>query len=132
MEPDEAQRTTAPAGDRVPGTVTLERPAAAVAIITLVGEHDLSTRADIRETLARVGDEANVLVDLSDCSFIDSTVIGALVVAFQTLAERGLRLELAIPPEAAAVHRVAKVAGLTTFLAIHETRSAGVASISAI
>ena len=71
-----------------------------------------------------------MLVDLSECSFIDSTVIGALVRAFQAFGEQGRRLELTIPPGANAIQRVAKVAGLTTFLVIHETRSAGLESIS--
>jgi anti-anti-sigma factor len=127
---DEAERP-APAGDPAPGSVTLERHSPAVAIVTLRGEHDLSTRAEISATLARAGDEAGVLVDLSECSFIDSSVIGALVLAFQTLADQGRRFELVIPAEAAVIKRVAKVAGLTTFLTIHETRDAGLASISA-
>ncbi len=131
MKSDEAERRAAPVDGPVPGTVALERHAPGVAIVTLRGEHDLSTRAEINATLARVGGEADVLVDLSECSFIDSSVIGALVAAFQTFAERGRRLELAIPSEAVTIQRVAKVAGLATFLAIHETREAGLASISA-
>jgi anti-anti-sigma factor len=131
MDRDEAARRQAPAGGPVPGTVALERIAPAVAIVTLCGEHDLTTRAAIADALERAGDESNVLVDLSECSFIDSTVIGVLVLAFQSFSEQGRRLELAIPPGAAAIQRVAKVAGLTTFLSIHETRSAGLESISA-
>ena len=131
MESDEAERGSAPVDGAEPGTVALERHAPGVAIVTLRGEHDLATRAEINATLARVGGEADVLVDLSQCSFIDSSVIGALVAAFQTFAERGRRLELAIPSEAVTIQRVAKVAGVATFLAIHETREAGLASISA-
>ena len=131
MESDEAERGSASVDGPVAASVGLERHSPAVAIVTLRGEHDLSTRAEIHATLARVGEEAHVLVDLSECSFIDSSVIGALVAAFQALAAQGRRLELAIPPDAAAIQRVAKVAGLTTFLAIHETRGAGLASISA-
>jgi anti-anti-sigma factor len=100
-------------------------------IVTLRGEHDLNTRPELGEALARAGEESSVLVDLSECEFIDSTVIGALVVAFQTVTERGRRFELAIPADAKAVQRVARVAGLATFLTIHGTREAGLASISA-
>ena len=131
MKSDEAERRAAPVDGPVPGTVALERHAPGVAIVTLRGEHDLATRAEINATLARVGGEADVLVDLSECSFIDSSVIGALVAALQTFAERGRRLELAIPSDAVTIQRVAKVAGLATFLPIHETREAGLASISA-
>jgi anti-anti-sigma factor len=131
MESDEAERSTAPVDGPVPGTVALERHAPGVAIVTLCGEHDLATRAEIGATLGRVGGEADVLVDLSECSFIDSSVIGALVAAFQAFVERGRRLELVVPSEAVTIQRVVKVAGLATFLAIHETREAGLASISA-
>ena len=51
-------------------------------------------------------------------------MIGALVAAFQTFAEGGRRLELAIPSDAVTIERVAKVAGLVMFLAIDETREA--------
>ncbi len=131
MEPDEADGRQAPAAGPVPGTVALERRAPGVAIVTLRGEHDLTTRAAIDNALARAGNESHVLVDLSECTFIDSTVIGALVRAFQAFGEQGRRLELTIPPAASAIQRVAKVAGLTTFLVIHETREAGLESISA-
>jgi anti-anti-sigma factor len=131
MESDEAERREAPAAGPVPGIVELEHHAPHVAIVTLRGEHDLTTRAAINDALTRAGDGSHVLVDLSECSFIDSTVIGVLVLAFQAYGEQGRRLELAIPPSASAVQRVAKVTGLTTFFAIHETRSAGLESISA-
>ena len=49
------------------------------ASIVLRGEHDLGTAEEIRASLAPLfGD---VLVDLGDCDFIDSTVIGALIVS---------------------------------------------------
>ena len=65
MKSDEAERRAAPVDGPAPGTVALERHAPGVAIVTLRGEHDLSTRAEINATLARVGGEADVLVDLA-------------------------------------------------------------------
>ena len=131
MEPDEYERRGAAASRPRPGTVSLERPAAGVVIVTLGGEHDLNTRPQLGEALARAGDAIGVLVDLTDCAFIDSTVIGVLVVAFQTAAESGRRFELTIPEDARAIRRVATVAGLTTFMTIHGTRAAGLESITA-
>jgi hypothetical protein len=65
MKSDEAERRAAPVDGPAPGTVALERHAPGVAIVTLRGEHDLSTRAEINATLARVGGEADVPVDLA-------------------------------------------------------------------
>ena len=129
MEPDEPERTSPPASGPPPGTVEVEPHAPDVVVVALRGEHDLNTRQLFSEALARAGDDGNVLVDLSECSFIDSTIIGVLVLAFQAQTKRGRRLELAIPPAAQAIQRVATIAGLRTFLSIHETRSAGLASI---
>jgi anti-anti-sigma factor len=129
METDEPERTPPPASRPEPGTVEVEPHASDLIVITLRGEHDLNSKQLFSEALALAGAEADVLVDLSECSFIDSTIIGVLVLAFQAQSERGRRLELAIPPTAHAVERVATIAGLRTFLSIHETRSAGLESI---
>ena len=129
MEADEPERM--PASGPRPRAIAVERHAPGVMVVTLRGEHDLSTRPELGEALARAAEDASVLVDLSECDFIDSTVIGALVVAFQTVTERGRLFALTIPADAKAVQRVARVAGLATFLTIHETREAGLASVSA-
>ncbi|MDP9259168.1 MAG: STAS domain-containing protein [Actinomycetota bacterium] len=93
------------------------------------GEHDLRTRAELAEALERASAHPHVLVDLSECSFMDSSVIGALFVASKRLEERDGRLEVVIPPEAHTLQRVAKIAGIHTFLPVHETRGAALASI---
>jgi anti-sigma B factor antagonist len=129
METDEPEGTPPPACGPEPGTVEVEPHAPGVVIVSLRGEHDLNSKQVLTEVLASASAGADVLVDLSECTFMDSTVIGVLVLAFRAQSERGRRLELAIPPAAHAVQRVATIAGLTTFLPIHETRSAGLASI---
>lgn len=96
-----------------------------IAIVGLFGEHDLSGKQRLRDALARASVRLNVLVDLSACTFIDSSVIGALFAARSQLAEQGGRLELVIPPEATAVRRVADLTILGTLLTIHETTAAG-------
>ena len=66
------------------------------AIVSLRGEHDLATAPVIRDALSAVfGD---VLVDLSECTFVDSTVIGALIAASQDLQREGHTLALVVPP----------------------------------
>ena len=79
-------------------------------------------RAELADELARASEHPYLLVDLGECAFIDSTVIGLLVMTCQRMWERDGRLELVIPREATVLRRVLKIAGLTTFLTIHETR----------
>jgi anti-anti-sigma factor len=124
LPPDDPRQTDLPAP---PVEVTTDAPGAVV--VTLRGEHDLNSRPAVAAALARACERADVLVDLSECAFIDSTIIGVLVAAFQAQAESGRRLELTVPPDAHALRRVTEIAGLATFMTIHETRIAGLASI---
>jgi anti-sigma B factor antagonist len=99
-----------------------------IGIVKLRGEHDLSGKPALAKALDGASRQTNVLVDLSECSFIDSTIIGVLVLASKTLTDGGGRCEFIIPPEASIVHRVAHIAGLDQILVIHETHSAGIAT----
>ena len=61
------------------GTVETERLGDSLWVLKLA-EHDLSTAPAIGEALRRIGEcGTTVVVDLTQTSFIDSTVIGALV-----------------------------------------------------
>jgi anti-anti-sigma regulatory factor len=124
MAPDERKRTPPP----VPGTVEVEIHPPGVAIVMVRGEHDLS-KPEPAEDLARASDQPDVLVDLPECTFRDSSVIATLVEASTSLWERDRRLELVITPEAHAFQRVAKIAGIHMFSPIDETRSARIVSI---
>jgi anti-anti-sigma factor len=104
-------------------TVEVESVASDIGIATLRGEHDLATRAALSDALARASEHSCLLVDLGACTFLDSTVIGLIVATCQRMWEQDRRLELVIPSEAEPIHRVMKVAGLTTFVTIHATRS---------
>ncbi len=68
-----------------------------VTMITLHGEHDLSTSAELRtvvETVARPG--ARVVFDLSPATFIDSTILQSVIYA----AENADGLAIVAPPDA--------------------------------
>ena len=123
MAPQEAPSTTPQQG------VAVDFAQPGIAVVGLFGEHDLSGKARLTEALATASARLNVLVDLSACTFMDSSVIGALLLARSQLAERGGRLELVIPPEARAVRRIAELTTLGNLLPIHESQSAGCASL---
>jgi len=61
--------------------LSIERPEPSVAVVVFAGEHDLTSAKDaarIFEELAAEG--TNIVADLSRVSFLDTTVIHALVV----------------------------------------------------
>jgi anti-sigma B factor antagonist len=92
------------------------------AIVTLCGEHDLATSDELTAALTRI--DGNVLLDLSDCEFIDSTVIGVVIGRAQDLARDGRRLELVVPAENRIVGRVVDVLGMRGLMTVHEQRPA--------
>ena len=76
------------------GQITIERNGA-VWIVSFRGEHDLATADLAREFLdeARLHAEA-IVVDLTAVTFIDSTVVGVLVSAYQ--ADWPLRIRVLV------------------------------------
>lgn len=100
-----------------------------VAFVALHGEHDLGSNQRIDQALAKAGARRDVLVDLSGCTFMDSSVIAMLYHARTRLELRDRRLELIIPATAVAVRRVAEVTVLNAILRIHESRDAALASL---
>jgi anti-sigma B factor antagonist len=102
-----------------------------IAWVTLHGEHDLSSQECLSEALAAASAKRDVLIDLSDCTFMDSSVVAALFRASQKLSERGGRLELVIPESATTMKRVADLTQLAAILPVHETRHAAIARIYA-
>jgi anti-sigma B factor antagonist len=93
------------------------------------GEHDLSTAPALVEALERAAGHANALVDLSECTFIDSSVISALLRAAQAAQTRGDRFVLVIPPSQERVSRVADLTGLVELLDVRASREAALLSI---
>ena len=122
MAPQSAQPTA-------PLAVEVAFPQPGIAVVRLRGEHDLSGKERLTEALATASARLNVLVDLSECTFMDSSVIAAFFVAREKLGARGGQLELVIPPEASTVQRVAEVTFLGAILPIHETEAAAVAGL---
>jgi anti-anti-sigma factor len=101
------------------------------AVVALRGEHDLSTDAELGRAFARALQHARVLVDLSECEFIDSTIIKTLIAAHTQQLGSGGRLELVIPPEARQVERLAHLVRLDHFMPIHKSRETGIAHLQA-
>lgn len=115
---DEAPRSVA-------GEVEFGHVAPGFAVVTLRGEHDLSTMPVLSRALERAAAHSNVLVDLADCSLIDSTVISAFIKTAQALQRRGERFVLVIPPEQPYLNRIANLTRLDHIFPIFSTRTAG-------
>ena len=109
--------------------VEVDYPEPGIAFVKLRGEHDLATKEPLTAALGAAAAHPHVLVDLSECTFMDSSVVAALIGTHRELGERGGRLGLVIPPTARAIQRVAAVTGLAEVFPIHETPTAALASL---
>ncbi len=98
-------------------------------IIVLRGEHDVSSKPALSATLVEAAAYRNVLVDLSECTFIEASLSSALVRAAQRLRAGDGALELVVPGRAHVVRRMLEVAKVQTIVPFHATRAAGIASI---
>ena len=62
-------------------------------VVTLVGEWDVFNRDQLHETFLALGADQDVVVDLRDASFFDSTALAELIMLYKRLTGRGRRLE---------------------------------------
>lgn len=115
--------------ERPVGTVKVEFASKRTAVVALMGEHDLDSRAALRATLAYAGESRNLLVDLRKCTFADSTTISLLLATQRALKARDRRLDLILPHEPCYVGRVFELTGIASMFTLHPSRSAGLAGL---
>lgn len=103
-----------------------------VRTISVQGELDLSTASDLEGPLeeALESGEGSVLIDLSQCEFIDSTGIALIVRAWQRLdgGENGRALVLCSQNDQ--VRRVLEITGLELSIPVHLTRDEALAALT--
>jgi anti-anti-sigma factor len=62
-------------------------------LVTLRGEWDIASREPLHDALMQLGTDHDVLIDLRDANFFDSSALGELIAFQKRLANRGHRLE---------------------------------------
>lgn len=96
------------------------------------GELDLSTAPELEGPLDETleNDRGSLLIDLSDCEFIDSTGIALIVRAWQRLDSGNNGRALAICSQNDQVRRVLEITGLELSIPVHTTRDEALAAIA--
>ena len=113
------------------GELALERTDAGPVVLTISGEHDLSTAPNLRRQLDVLLDERAVaVVDLSPATFIDSSILGVILDGRRRASDAGIGFEVVQSRGAEAVDRVLEVTGLRTELPVHESRETALAAAS--
>ena len=98
------------------------RHSSGATVIELIGEHDLATGEQLREAIdSALAQRGGLLVDLTETTFLDSTVINALFRAQRALTAEERQLVLQIDGSGI-VLRSLQIAGLFTEVAIAHER----------
>jgi anti-anti-sigma factor len=90
------------------------------ATVSLRGEHDLASAAEVTRAIGAIA--GNVLVDLTECSFIDSTIIEVLIGNAKNLEREGHFLEIVAPPENSVIARTLEIVGMRDVVVVHAAR----------
>ena len=89
-------------------------------MLTISGEHDLSTAPSLRRRLDGLLDEGVATVlDLSPATFIDSSILGVILDGRRRAAEAKIGFAVARSNGSDAVDRVLEVTGLRAELPVH-------------
>ena len=114
------------------GELALELNESGMALLTLSGEHDLSTAPELRRRLDKLLEEGTpTVVDLSPATFIDSSILGVILDGRRRAADSDVGFAVLQSGGAEAVDRVLEVTGLRAELPVHAGRDAAVSAVSA-
>jgi anti-sigma B factor antagonist len=101
-----------------------------VRVVAITGELDQATADQLRTPLKEMIEAGTgaVMIDMSDCGFIDSTGLGVIVEAWKELqAQNGDSAAISICCPAAEVRRLLEVTGLDQEIEIRDTREDAIA-----
>ena len=106
---------------------------AGFSVITLQGESDAYIAPRIRSDLATaLGSEGPLVVDLTQATFIDSTIVGVLLEGLADCEKLERPLLLLLPESAAPeVHRLFEITGLASLLPVVRTWDEASARVAA-
>ena len=98
-------------------------------VISLTGEVDLYTAPEFKQQLLEVISQGgkNVVVDLSETTFIDSTTLGVLVGGVKRLRSNDGQLSLVCSDRN--ITKIFEITGLDRVFRIHSTRAEAVGQI---
>jgi anti-sigma B factor antagonist len=117
-----------------PFEVKSEELEGGIRAFTVRGELDMNTAPELERALeeALVDESASIMLDLSNCEFIDSTGIALIVRAWQRLDRNGGgegKGHLVLCCINHQVRRLLKITGVESSISLHEQRDAALAEL---
>jgi anti-sigma B factor antagonist len=107
-------------------TIEIDRSVASVTIVTLRGEHDLSSAPELRYVLEKAAaDGDHVTLGLSVVSFIDSTILAVIIGGLRRARELNLGFTLFVAHEDN-LTRILEITGLLAVFPAYRTQEEAV------
>jgi anti-anti-sigma regulatory factor len=104
-----------------------------LAIVALIGAHDLGEYQQLKAVFAAAAIRApNVIIDLSRCALIDSTVMAMLLDGESVVTRDHGRFVVALPEEPNPVTRLAELAQLAELVPTYVSVEAALASFQPV
>ena len=118
----------------VPFEVESEELEDGIRTFTVRGELDMNTAPELEQKLdeALAESDASIMLDLSECEFIDSTGIALIVRTWQRLERvegEGQGGRLVLCSHNHQVRRLLKITGVESSISMHEQRDAALAEL---
>jgi len=103
-----------------------------VYVVRVAGEVDMAHEEELRTELraAVAADSEGIVVDLTECEFIDSTGIRALLLSREAQESEGDRDGLAVAASTEQILRILSVMGVDKVIPIHPTVEEAAAALS--
>ena len=118
-------------GDVRTGELATSKTDQGILVLTMNGEHDLSTAPALRRCLDELlSEDSGIIVDLSSATFIDSSILGAILDGQRRASDAGRGFAVVHSNGEDAVGRVLDVTGLRAELPVHADQDDAVAALS--
>jgi len=120
----------------VEGFAVFPRRAGGLPLLDVVGELDIATAPELTDAVATAlvgaaSDGVPLVLDLTRCTFLDSSGSRAVGMAARQGAGAGVRVVLVSPRSVSAVRRVVEHVGLAAVMAVHDDLDAALAGEAA-
>ena len=99
--------------------VTLETLPEGTSVVRVNGELDMATTPELEDVVNAVDLGRRLVIDLTECGFLDSSAVRVLVSAARASGETGGTI--AIVANDPGILRVLEIAGVDTMLPVHDT-----------
>lgn len=110
--------------------IALDESEEGVVVVLVEGEHDIYTAPTLRERLEEaLGRAQGMVVDLTGATFLDSSILGALLDARRRAQDAGIGFVVSVGDEVEpGVQRILDITGLVPVLPVINGRAAAVAA----